>query len=83
MISTYFDKERKVLFPAMTFPTITTAGPADVASIRDALADVLQSVVSHEESKAGVESDSLFILTEMINTLTTDLEKEQKGGASC
>lgn len=81
MISSCFDKERKEVILTMAFPTLTSAGPADISSIRDALADVLQRVVSHEDPKAEVKPDSLFIVSEMINTLTNDLERVQKGGA--
>ena len=82
MISSYFDKERKELIPTIAFPTITM-GLGDIAGIRDALADVLQSVVSYEDPKAETKPNSLYIVSEMINTLTKDLEKEKKGGASC
>lgn len=81
MISSYFDRESEELITTISFPTLTSVGPADFFSIRDALADVLQRVVSYEDPKAEVKAESLFIVSEMINTLTNDLEKVQKGGA--
>lgn len=80
MISSCFDEERNEVITTMAFPTLISAGPADIFSIRDALADVLQTVISHEDPKAEVKPDSLFIVSEMINTLTNDLERVQKGG---
>jgi hypothetical protein len=85
MISSCFDKKTNAVIPTMAFPTLTSVGPADIISIRDALADVLKSVVSNEETKADVRSDSMFVLSEMVNTLTKDLEGifEAKGGSQC
>lgn len=62
--------------PSFSFPSIWSVDMA--ATLRDAMADILHNIVSYAEPKEATNPYSLYLLTEMINELTNDIENFKK-----
>ena len=82
MIKT-FTNDKNDLIPCFSFPSIWNEDLTE--SLRDALSDILHNIVSYKDPKEGTDPYSLYLLTEMINELTKDVDNinKKKGGSQC
>ena len=52
----------------------------DVVDLRNAINDAILNIVSYQESKDAVKPYSLYLLTDMAQELTKDIENFKKEG---
>jgi uncharacterized membrane protein len=80
MIKKFFNDEKKLLVPAFSFPSICQV--EQVEDLRDALANILQNLVSCQETKDATDAYSLYLLSEMVIELTKDVDilNKKEGG---
>ncbi len=80
MIKTFFNDDKKILVPAFSFPSICQV--EQVEDLRDALANILQNLVSCQETKDATDTYSLYLLSEMVIELTKDVDtlNKKEGG---
>ena len=68
--------------PSFSFPSIWDN--RQTVDLRDALSDILHNIVSYSDPKEGTKPYSLYLLTEMIDELTKDIDiLNKKGGSQC
>lgn len=78
MVTSVKNKDGQIV-PSFSFPSIWDNAQAE--TLRDALIDILQNIVGYKEPKECTRPYSLFLITEMIDELTKDVDiLNKKGG---
>lgn len=68
--------------PAISAPEVLS-DTDDVKTLRNALFEMLEIVISDDDLKFVTPSNSLYIVACLIRTLTNDLEDIEEGGEKC